>query len=130
MADDTQNPNTEPGCDDVLPPLHVSRSYVDVNEPLTLPGQRLADDGFSHVMSSRPNNEPPIGGEYRIRYERISGICEQLRADPWKLERIENLLGILATDPSVRERLGAIAVKLASSPGLIENAEQLIAMGS
>ena len=40
MSDDTQNPNTEPGCDDVLPPLHVSRSYVDVNDPLTL---RLAD---------------------------------------------------------------------------------------
>ena len=154
MSDDTQNANTEPGdasipnpellgiarrnplpqaffdaadvTDDVLPPINVSRSYVDLNEPLALPGHCVVGDGMSDVRST----PPPLGAKRRIECERIRWVCEQLDADPWKLERIERLLGIHVTDPSKRERIGVVAVQLGSRPSLIENAETLIAMGS
>ena len=145
MADDTQDPRTEPGNADVrdalryvaaveppvLPPVFASESYEDPSEPLALPGHCVVGDGLSECLSTKPNTDPPpIGGMDRVRYERISGIVEKLRADPLKLPVVEDALGILATDPALRERLGAIAVKLASSPGLIAQVENRIAMGS
>lgn len=127
MSDDTQDANHEPGD----PKINLEAAGLPgIPSPYPPSGICLVGDGLSWSSTTRPNAEPIIGGLDNVRHARILGLCEQLRDNPWKLERIETLLGILVTDPSVRERLGAIAVKLGSSPGLIENAEQLIAMGS
>ena len=93
--DDTQDPNTQPGEQDVAPPLFVSRSYVDLHEPLTLPGhcgQRLADDDMSHVVSTPPNYDS------RQLADDIDKIVLRLRDDPKWVKTVKMLLSIDGLD--------------------------------
>ena len=127
MSDDTQDPQTEPGNSDVTPPLIASRTYVEIHEPLTLPGhcgQRLADDDLSHVVSTPPNS-----GIDNVDWQRSVGICQLLQRNQAIIWRIEELLGLHAIGDN-RDRIGAIAKSLSCRKQFIENAEQLIRMGS
>lgn len=133
MSDDTQDPTTEPGCEEVPPIVRICSNddaveftLTPMHAPSPPSGICIVGDGFSEVVSTPPNGAT---GDDQLRYERILGISQRLGNDPWLIERIENLLGLMALGCN-RDRVGAVAVALANRPSLIENAEELIAMGS
>jgi hypothetical protein len=92
MSDDTQDPRTQPGEQDVAPPLFVSRSYVDLHEPLTLPGHCLVGDGHSCVSTTPPNYDS------RQLADDIDKIVLRLRDDPKYVRTVKMLLNLDGLD--------------------------------